>query len=72
MPTRSDQRAMCRAGGPVVVGHTGFVGASEQAIVDFIRSAYSNRPKPDLIVSVAVPRPHSCANIDGSSFPTRR
>jgi signal transduction histidine kinase len=39
----------------VVVGPTGFVGASEQAIVDFIDSAYANRPKPDLIVSIAGP-----------------
>jgi signal transduction histidine kinase len=39
----------------IVVGPTGFVGASEQAIVDFIDSAYANRPKPDLIVSVAGP-----------------
>jgi signal transduction histidine kinase len=39
----------------VVVGPTGFVGASEQTIVDFIRSAYVDRPKPDLIVSVAGP-----------------
>ena len=37
------------------MGPTGFVGASEQAIVDFIDSAYANRPKPDLIVSVAGP-----------------
>jgi signal transduction histidine kinase len=39
----------------VVVGPTGFVGASEQAIVDFIHSTYADRPKPDLIVSVAGP-----------------
>jgi signal transduction histidine kinase len=39
----------------VVVGPTGFVGASEQAIVEFIRSAYVDRPKPDLIVTVAGP-----------------
>ena len=39
----------------VVVGPTGFVGASEQAIVDFIRSAYVDRPKPDLIVTAAGP-----------------
>jgi hypothetical protein len=50
-----------RAGRPVnvvqvIVGPTGFVGASEQAIVEFIRSAYADRPKPDLIVSVAVGR----------------
>ncbi len=39
----------------VVVGPTGFIGASEQAIVSFIDSAYADRPKPDLIVSVAGP-----------------
>jgi len=48
------------AGGPVnivqvVVGPTGFVGAPEQAVVDFIRSTYADRPKPDLIVSLAGP-----------------
>ena len=49
-----------RAGGPVnvlqvVVGPTGFVGAPEQAVVDFIRSTFADRPKPDLIVTVAGP-----------------
>ena len=49
-----------RAGKPVnvvqiVVGPTGFVGAPEQAIVDFIRSTYINRPAPDLIMTVAGP-----------------
>ena len=39
----------------VVVGPTGFVGASEQAVVDYIRSTFVNRPKPDLIVTVAGP-----------------
>ena len=39
----------------VVVGPTGFVGAPEQAIVDFIRSTFADRPKPDLIVTVAGP-----------------
>ena len=39
----------------VVVGPTGFVGASEQAIVDFIDSAYADRPKPDLIVTLGGP-----------------
>jgi signal transduction histidine kinase len=39
----------------VVVGPTGFVGAPEQAIVDFIRAAYVDHPKPDLIVTVAGP-----------------
>lgn len=49
-----------RAGGPVnviqvVVGPTGFVGAPEQAVVNFIRSTFADRPKPDLIVTVAGP-----------------
>ena len=39
----------------VVVGPTGFVGASEQAVVDFIRSTYADRPPPDLIVTIAGP-----------------
>ena len=49
-----------RAGRPVnfvqvVVGPTGFVGAPEQAVVDYIRSIFPDRPKPDLIVTVAGP-----------------
>ena len=49
-----------RAGRPVnvvqvVVGPTGFVGAPEQAVVDYIRSTFADRPKPDLIVTVAGP-----------------
>ena len=49
-----------RAEGPVnvvqvVVGPTGFVGAPEQAVVDYIRSTFVDRPKPDLIVTVAGP-----------------
>ncbi len=52
-----DQRA---AGNPpnvvqVVVGPTGFVGASEQAVVDFIRSTYADRPPPDLMITIAGP-----------------
>ena len=39
----------------VVVGPTGFVGAPEQAVVDYIRSTFADRPKPDLIVTVARP-----------------
>ena len=47
-------------GGPVnvvqvVVGPTGFVGAPEQALVDYTRASTANRPKPDLIVTVAGP-----------------
>ena len=37
----------------IVVGPTGSVGASEQAVVNYIRSSYVDRPKPDLIVTVA-------------------
>jgi signal transduction histidine kinase len=49
-----------RVGGPVnyvqlTVGATGFVGAPEQSVVDFIRSTFADRPKPDLIVAVAGP-----------------
>jgi signal transduction histidine kinase len=39
----------------VVVGPTGFIGPSEQAIIDFIRSAYAGRPPPDLVVTAAGP-----------------
>ena len=39
----------------VVVGPTGFVGAPENVVVDFIRSTFANRPKPDLIVTIAGP-----------------
>ena len=49
-----------RAGTPVnvvqvVVGPTGFVGAPEQAVVDYIRSMYVDRPPPDLIVTAGGP-----------------
>ena len=49
-----------RAGKPVhvvqvVVGPTGFVGAPEQAVVDYIRSMYVDRPPPDLIVTTGGP-----------------
>ena len=39
----------------VVVGPTGFVGAPEQAVVDYIRSTFADRPKPELIVTIAGP-----------------
>ncbi len=39
----------------IVVGPTGFVGAPEQATVDYIRSAFADRTKPDLIVTLAGP-----------------
>jgi signal transduction histidine kinase len=49
-----------RAGGPVnfvqiVVNRTGFAGAPEQAVVDYVRSTFPDRPRPDLIVAVAGP-----------------
>jgi signal transduction histidine kinase len=37
----------------VVVGPEGFVAAPEQATLDFIRSLYTGRPDPDLIMAVA-------------------
>ncbi len=39
----------------IVVGPTGFVGAPEQVVVDYIRSSFLDRPKPDLVVAVAGP-----------------
>jgi signal transduction histidine kinase len=38
----------------VVVGPTGLVGAPEQAVVDYLRSMYGDRP-PDLIMTVGGP-----------------
>ena len=39
----------------VTVGPIGFVGAPEQAIVDYIRATFAARPKPDLLVTVGGP-----------------
>ncbi len=39
----------------IVVGPTGFVRADEQAVVDYIRSTFIDRPKPDLIMTVGGP-----------------
>ena len=39
----------------VVVGPTGFVRASEGAVVDYIRSTFIDRPRPDLIMTVGGP-----------------
>ena len=39
----------------VVVGPQGFVGASEQSVVDYIQSLFAGGPKPDLIMTVAGP-----------------
>ena len=39
----------------IVVGPTGQIGASEPAVVEYIRSAFAGRPQPDLIVTMAGP-----------------
>ena len=39
----------------VVVGQAGLGSASEQAVVDYIRATFADRPRPDLIVTVAGP-----------------
>lgn len=39
----------------VVVGPTGFVRASEQAVVEYIRSTFLDRARPDLIMTVGGP-----------------
>jgi len=39
----------------VVVGQRGFVTAPEQAIVEYVRSMYADRPPPDLIVTTGGP-----------------
>jgi hypothetical protein len=36
----------------VVVGPTGFVGAPDHAVVDYVRSTFTGRPMPDLIVTI--------------------
>ena len=66
-----------RAGKPVnvvqvVVGPTGFVGAPERAIVDYIRAIYVDRAPPDLIVTPPAPRLYSRASIGGSFSRGRR
>jgi len=65
-----------RAGKPVnvvqvVVGPTGFVGASEQSIVDFIRSTYADRPPPDLIMTIAGPAAVFARKYRAQLFPER-
>ena len=39
----------------VVVGATALVRASEHAVVEYIRSSFTDRPKPDLIVALGGP-----------------
>ena len=66
-----------RLGGSVnyvqfTVGPTGFVGAPEQAVVEFIRATFAGRPDPDLIVTFAGPAAVFARKYHRSSFPTRR
>jgi signal transduction histidine kinase len=39
----------------VVVAPAGFIVPPEEAVVDFLRSAFADRPKPDLIVTIGGP-----------------
>ena len=66
-----------RAGRPVnvvqvVVGPTGFVGAPEQAVVAYIRSIFGDRPKPDLIVTLAGPATVFARRYRQQLFPEHR
>jgi signal transduction histidine kinase len=65
-----------RAGKPVnvvqvVVGPTGFVGASEEALVEYIQSIYADRPPPDLIMTVAGPAAVFARKYRAQLFPDR-
>jgi hypothetical protein len=53
----------------VVVGPTGFVGASEQAVIDYIRSIYAHHPPPDLIVTAGGPAAVFARNHRRQLFP---
>ncbi|HEU5138239.1 MAG TPA: ATP-binding protein [Steroidobacteraceae bacterium] len=53
----------------VVVGPTGFVGPSEQALVDFIVSTYAGRPPPDLIMTIAGPASQFARKFRSQLFP---
>jgi len=63
-----------RVGGSVnyvqfTVGQTGFVGAPEQAMVDFIRATFAGRPDPDLIVTFAGPAARFARKYHNELFP---
>jgi signal transduction histidine kinase len=64
-----------RAGKPVnvvqvVVGPTGFVGAPDRAVVDYIRSIYADRPAPDLVMTVGGPAAVFARKHSRQLFPT--
>src|SRR5678815_3601400 len=65
-----------RAGRPVnvvevVVGPTGFVSAPEQSVVDYIRSTFADRPKPDLVMSTGAPAAAFARKYRQQLFPDR-
>ena len=55
----------------VAVGPTGFVGAPEQAVVDFVLANYTGRPPPDLIVTLAGPAAVFARKHRAQLFPDR-
>jgi len=63
-----------RVGGPVnyfqfTVGRASLVGAPDESVVDFIRSSFAGRPKPDLIVSLAGPASQFARKYHQQLFP---
>ena len=56
----------------VNVSPAGNVGASDKAIVDYIQSLYADRPKPDLIVTIAGPASVFARKYRRQLFPKRR
>jgi len=54
---------------PMVVGPTGFVGAPNEAAVDYIRSLYADRAPPDLVMSVGGPAAAFARQYRGQLFP---
>ena len=63
-----------RAGRPlnvvqVVVGPTGFVGARDEAVVDYIRAMYAGRQPPDLVMTVGGPAAVFARNNRRQLFP---
>ena len=53
----------------LVVSSTGGIGAPEQAIVDYIRATFADRPKPDLIVTWGGPATVFARNHHQQLFP---
>jgi len=53
----------------ISVATSGLVGAPEQAVVDYIRSVFADRAKPDLIVAIAGPASVFARKYRGQLFP---